>query len=138
MFSNIYYGILRMCKTLRIRDYGKYDFRDYLPVDSSDYLEYISNGELDKLKKCKNYNNNEALNCAVNNNQKEIVDYLIGTGKADNLNECLTIACKKNYYDISELLVKGGAKTVFGLRASKSPNIIRMLYRYEQGSEVIM
>lgn len=138
IFSNIYYRILSLCKTLRIRDYGKYQFQDYLPVDSSEYLQYIASGELHNLKRCKNYDDNEALNCAVENNQKDIVEYLISIGKADNLDQCLTIACKKNYYDISELLVKGGAKTVFGLRASKSPNIIRMLYRYEQGSEVIM
>ena len=138
MFSNIYYVILRMCKTYGFRDYYKYKCRDYFPVDSCSYLEYISTGQLDMLKRCKNYDDNQALNCAVNNNQKDIVEYLISSRNPDNLDECLTIACKKNYYDISELLVKGGAKTVFGLRASKSPNIIRMLYRYEQGSEVIM
>lgn len=137
IFTDIYNKILGFCKTSRHRDNGQYDFRDFIPVNSNLFLEYTTVGDLDRLKMCKGYDRNTALKCAVEHNQKEVVDYLISEG-ADNLDECLALACTKNYYDITESLVKSGAKIVFGLRASKSPNILRMLYRYEQGSEVIM
>jgi hypothetical protein len=137
--KSVYYNILGLCKTLRTRDYGLYDFSDFTPRSRVyNCIEYVSKGDLVGLKSCKGYNANECLKCAVENNQKEIVEYLLSEGKADNLNQCLELACTKNYYDVSECLVKGGAKFVFGLRASRSPNITRMLYRYEQGSEVIM
>lgn len=140
--TTIYYRIVSLCKTLGLRDYGMYDFRDFNPttpvINPADFLEYAAKGDLTRLKACKGYDANECLHCAVENNQKEVVEYLLSEGKADNLNQCLALACTKNYYDVSELLVKGGAKFVFGLRASRSPNITRMLYRYEQGSEVIM
>jgi hypothetical protein len=134
--KSIYYRIVGLCKTLRLRDYGAYDFKDFEPQISP--ANYASKGDLTRLKRCKGYDMNECLKCAVENNQKEVVEYLLSEGKADNLDQCLALACTKNYYDVSELLVKGGAKFVFGLRASRSPNITRMLYRYEQGSEVIM
>lgn len=135
--KSIYYRIVGLCKTFRNREHGTYDFTDFQPIISKNFLEYTTKGELYKLKKCKGYNNNEALKCAVENNHLHVAEYLIDN-KADNLDECLFLACTKNYYDMSELLLKKGAKFVFGLRASRSPNITRMLYRYEQGSEVIM
>lgn len=135
--KNIYYRILGFCKTLKTGEQGTYDFTDFHPVISEKFLEYTANGELDRLKKCKGYDRNQALKCAVENNQIHVAEYLIESG-ADNLDESLFLACTKNYYDMSELLLKKGAKFVFGLRASRSPNITRMLYRYEQGSEVIM
>ena len=135
--KSIYYRIVGLCKTLRTREYGTYDFSDFNPVVSKNFLEYATKGDLEKLKKCKGYESNEALKCAVENNHIHVAEYLIDN-KADNLDDCLFLACTKNYYDMSELLVKKGAKFVFGLRASRSPNITRMLYRYEQGSEVIM
>ena len=100
-------------------------------------IELCRMGNLCDLKDCDSYDLNEALIVAVENNQKEIVEYLLNSGAKD-LDKALNVACQKNYYDISELLVKRGANVVFGLRSSKSPNITRMLYRYEQGSEVIM
>jgi len=137
--KTIYNKILGLCKTLRLRDYGTYDFGDFEPEFCyANFLDYASKGDLVRLKRCKGYDMNKCLYSAVENNQKEVVEYLLSEGKADNLDQCLTLACTKNYYDVSELLVKGGAKFVFGLRASRSPNITRMLYRYEQGSEVIM
>jgi len=135
--KTIYYRILGLCKTLRTREQSTYDFTDFHPILSKNFLEYSRKGDLEKLKKCKGYDSNEALKCAVENNHIHVAEYLIDN-KADNLDECLFLACTKNYYDMSELLVKKGAKFIFGLRASRSPNITRMLYRYEQGSEVIM
>jgi hypothetical protein len=139
-FTGVYNRILGLCKKLRRREIGQYDFTDFITkdaVNSDLFLHYTTVGDLEKLKMCKGYDRNSALKCAVENNQKEVVDYLIADG-ADNLDQCLSLACTKNYYDVAESLVKNGAKIVFGLRASKSPNILRMLYRYEQGSEVII
>ena len=135
--KSIYYRIVELCKTPRNRENSTYDFTDFYPKLSKNFLEYTTKGDLENLKKCKGYDSNEALKCAVENNQIHVAEYLIDN-KADNLDECLFLACTKNYYDMSELLLKKGAKFVFGLRASRSPNITRMLYRYEQGSEVIM
>ena len=135
--KSIYYRIVGLCKTMRTRENGTYDFTDFHPILSKNFLEYTRKGDLENLKKCKGYDINEALKCAVENNHIHVAEYLIDN-KANNLDQCLFLACTKNYYDMSELLLKKGAKFVFGLRASRSPNITRMLYRYEQGSEVIM
>lgn len=61
---------------------------------------------------------------------------LISAG-ANNLDEALKEACITNRYAMAEFLVQKGAKTVEGLKVAKSPNIMRMLYRYEQNSENI-
>jgi hypothetical protein len=101
-----------------------------------DPLSLCKSGNTTELRKHSGYNVNEALLVSVKYNKKEAAEYLIEQG-ANNLDDALVLACTNNLYDISELLVKKGAKIVCGLRVSKSPNITRMLYRYEQESENI-
>jgi ankyrin repeat protein len=96
-----------------------------------------SSGRLEELRKCQDYDMNECLLRAVKHNRREIVEYLLENGATD-INNALSVSCDNNLYDISELLVKRGASIVYGLRKSKSPNITRMLYRYDQRSENIM
>jgi len=107
------------------------------PILDEDPLELCKKGNLVELQKYTDYNLNEGMMIAVSNNRREVVEYLLEQGATD-LDNALTLSCVNNLYDISELLVKKGAKTIYGLRVSKSPNITRMLYRYEQGSENII
>jgi ankyrin repeat protein len=79
---------------------------------------------------------NTGLTHAVRAGQKDTAKYLISQG-ANNLDECLKIACEKENFEMTQLLVESGAKTVVGLRVTKSPNIQKLLYRYEQNSETI-
>lgn len=67
---------------------------------------------------------------------KDIILFCLTNG-ANNLNECLKLACEKGYAQIVEIFLEKGADPVKGLRYSKSPNITRMLYRYYQKSENI-
>ena len=131
-----------MCKLLNnfiklfnmIKRYGisRYAYRNSISV-----LDLCKSGDLNELKTRSGYDLNKGLIVAVEYNNREIVEYLINEG-ANNLDEGLRQACHNNFYDISELLVKKGANIVVGLRVAKSPNIIRMLYRYEQRSDNIM
>jgi transcriptional regulator of NAD metabolism len=67
---------------------------------------------------------------------KNMILHYISKG-ANNLDECLKVACEKDYYQIAELLVEKGANPLSGIRYSKSLNIIRMLYRHRQKSDNI-
>ena len=79
---------------------------------------------------------NEFLLLACEKNDVSAVMYSLGEGPT-NLDDALVIACKKNSLTISEMLVQNGANVTVGLRNAKSPNITKMLYRYEQNSELI-
>ena len=116
---------------------SRYGISRYTYKNSISVLDLCKSGDLNELRTRAGYDLNKALLVAVEYNNREIVDYLIGEG-ANNLDEALRQACLNNFYDITELLVKKGATIVIGLRVAKSPNIIRMLYRYEQRSDNIM
>jgi hypothetical protein len=146
MYNKVYDLFIRgfkCCRRIRYAytsDDCKFDFTGFLKPNGYTKLcpfELCQKGNLVLLRQCVKYDLNKLLLIAVENNHKNIVEYLIDEG-ASSVDDALFLACSKNFYDISELLVKRGAKIVFGLRSSKSPNILRMLYRYEQGSEVIM
>lgn len=66
-----------------------------------------------------------------------VAEWLINEKKANTLDQCLEVACKNNRLECAELLVKKGANIKVGLRNSSSLNIIRMLYRYKQKTEMI-
>ena len=78
-----------------------------------------------------------ALSIAVVNNQRDVAKFILENYHTEYTDLYLEYACAKNFYDMAELLVKNGANPLAGLRVSKSPNITRMLYRYEQGTENI-
>jgi ATP-dependent 26S proteasome regulatory subunit len=71
---------------------------------------------------------------ATEKGYKNMVEHFISKG-ATNLNQCLSVACKNDKYEVAEFLVQKGASPLIGLRVSKSPNITRMLYRYDQKTE---
>jgi hypothetical protein len=79
---------------------------------------------------------NEFLLLACKLNDIESVSYILEK-KPTNLDDALAVACNKNSLQICELLVQNGANITVGLRNSKSANITKMLYRYEQNSEII-
>lgn len=108
-------------------------------IYETDFLPACRLGNLEKVKaitELYRVNLNEGLVQCVTQGQIEIAKYLILKG-ADDLDMALKIACQNNNSALAELLVQKGAKIVVGLRVSKSPNITRMLYRYEQNSELI-
>lgn len=94
----------------------------------------------DDVKQCLNtaystalYNRHEAT-CQL------LLRYASTDGKtADrklfDVDQALQKACDWNSLPIAELLVQYGASTTVGLRHARSPNIIKMLYRYEQNTE---
>jgi len=88
---------------------------------------------LEKMKvSCVTTDVNEGLHRACKNNQMTVGKFLLEKG-ATNLNECLKITCQEGFFGFSELLIQKGASVVAGLRVAKSPNIINMLYKYENG-----
>lgn len=104
-----------------------------------DFLPACSTGDLDKIKRLQALfkpDLNNGLNTAVKAGQETVVVYLIKQG-ANNLDENLKYACVNNKYSMAETLVQNGARIIVGLRVAKSPNIIKMLHRYEQNSELI-
>ena len=110
-------------------------------VSEEHFYEWCRHGDLSNVKYILEKgvltpNLNIALEITCDNNFKELAEYLILKG-ASNLDECLKKACQQYKYDIVELLVQRGANVSIGLRYSKSANITRMLYRYEQKSELI-
>lgn len=81
-------------------------------------------------------NLNLALGEAVNGNQVNVSRFLIESG-ANNLDDCLKVACANNHYELVELFIQKGASILIGKRMTRSTNILRMIYRYEQKSELI-
>ena len=108
----------------------------------ADFIPFCKSGENDKVNSILNLfvvsqeSLEEGLKEAVIASHFPVIDLLIRKG-AKNLDENLKYACEAGKYSLAELLVQRGARTVVGLRCAKSPNIIRMLRRVEQNSELI-
>ncbi len=107
----------------------------------SDFIPACQNGNLTVLQDVcstvkKQLNLNDGLGIAVTANQTSVVKYLIEQG-ATNINDCLKVACANNHYDMVELLVQKGADILIVKRLARSPNILRMVFRYEQKTDVI-
>lgn len=103
------------------------------------FIPACTSGNIEKIKKIRSQftvDLNTGLTEAVKAGQDMTAIYLIKEG-ATNLDENLKFACANNKYGLAEMLVQNGAKTIVGLRVAKSPNIIKMLHRYEQNSELI-
>lgn len=101
--------------------------------DSHLFIQKCTNGSVagmqSYLKKHPHLDINEGLRVSVKNKQNEVVQYLLNQG-ATNLDECLEIACEKNFAEIAEMLVQKGANVLSGLRVAKSLNIINILEQY--------
>lgn len=126
LFSRLFSPVLALCKKKEI-------------INLEDFTPACKTGNLEKIKKILTLyhpNLNQGLLDAVRERQNHVVEFLIEQG-ASNLDDALKIACMSNNFFLSEFLVQKGARTVVGLRVARSPNIIKMLYRYEQNSEVI-
>lgn len=72
------------------------------------------------------------LEIAIEYNNKNIVEAILQNNNFESkeLDPFLIHACKKNLYDISEMLVIKGANPKKGIANTKSPIIIAMLYKY--------
>lgn len=105
-----------------------------------DFIPACKSGDVEKVKRLLTQftplDLNSGLSEAIQTCQDATAIFLIKQG-ANNLDENLKIACENNRYSTAELLVQNGARVIVGLRFAKSPNIIKMLHRYEQNSEVI-
>jgi ankyrin repeat protein len=108
-------------------------------LKKEDILTSISTGDLESLKKLISvfsFDVNLGMLEAVKSGQLFVVQYFLSKG-ATNKDECLGLASKNNNYDICRILLEKGADPVVGLRYSKSPNIIKMLYRFDQKNGTI-
>lgn len=82
----------------------------------------------------------QGMSAAIDKGQQNIVECLIQKGYTPTQDNLAT-ACKNNRCEIAEMIIAAGRKLsppmpiTAGLRVATSNNIIRMLYRYEQGSE---
>jgi hypothetical protein len=108
-------------------------------LKSEDIIPAIVQGDLEKLKKLLEIFSFD-LNCgmleAVKAGQLFIVEYFLLKG-GTNKDECLKIASENNKFDIARILLEKGANPMVGIRYSKSPNIIKMAYRFEQKNNMI-
>jgi hypothetical protein len=120
---------------ISIVNYCRCKKKDY----TLEFLNLCKAGEVELVKKIINkpkINVNVGLRTSVQSGHVDLAEYLIDQG-ANDLDENLKIACENNNFSMAELLVKKGANVLIGLRVAKSPNIIKLLYRYRQNSEMI-
>jgi hypothetical protein len=108
-----------------------------------DFLSACRQGERKKIYNLLNTQNGFSLSTlrqglllTTENGDAELTRFLIEKG-ADNLDECLQIACQCNRYGTAEILAQKGADIVSGLRTATSINIIRMLYRVVNTESII-
>lgn len=104
-----------------------------------EFIPACSSGDIEKIKRLRalfSLDLNKGLTEAVRCGNEAVLVYLIKEG-ANNLDENLKFACANNKFGLAEMLVQNGAKPIAGLRVAKSLNIIKMLHRYEQNSELI-
>lgn len=105
---------------------------------SEKFITACQIGDIDKVKtlleKHKDLEKDEGLIVAVMGNQENVAKLLLEKGdiKKERIDDCLRVACRDGHISMAELMVQKGARTIVGLRVAKSPNIIDMLYRYEQ------
>jgi hypothetical protein len=110
--------------------------------NKDNYLSFCQNDDIKGLRTLFYWFNkdrfdlNAGLVTATGRKNTEVAQYLIESG-ANNLDDCLRIACENNLFSMAELLVKNGASVVVGLKHAKSSTIITMLYRHESGSDTI-
>lgn len=100
-----------------------------------DYEYSCQVGDIDLYKKTLQKlspNELEGLKIAIEYNNKNIVETILKNNNYEHkeLDPFLIEACKKNLFDISEMLVIHGANPKKGIANSKSPIIIAMLYKY--------
>ena len=122
----------------------RYNLEDYLPMCKAGNLlavrdiyelrciDLISLTNPDKYYSLMN----SALGVAVGGNNVDVARFLIEKG-ANNLDECLKVACANDHCAMAEMLIQKGANTLVGKRVARPGNLLRMIYRYEQKSEVI-
>jgi hypothetical protein len=130
VLSHINKYVVGLCKK---KEEPKEDFKE------EDFISACVSGDIEKVRKIKeliSVNLNEGLNKAVQAGHSVVVEYLVKQG-VTNLDENLKTACLNNNFIVAEILVQNGARIVVGLRVAKSINIIKMLRRYEQNSEII-
>jgi hypothetical protein len=114
-------------------------------IKPTDFLIYCEIGNLDNLIDImKSFHIEKSIifngiEISINKGFDNITLFLLDFVKDDKtlLNTSLKLSCIKNNYAISERLVLYGADITIGLRNSKSPNITKMLYRYEHGGELL-
>jgi hypothetical protein len=110
-------------------------------IYTQEYFEFLTrSSNIDELNKgkeyCSNINLNQCLELALETKNKSVCEFFIKQG-ATNLKESLITVSKNNIYDLVELLINNGGPTATAIRYSTSPNILRMIYRYEQKCEII-
>ena len=102
------------------------------------FEELASNSNFEELNNIKDYCSNidleKCLEIAVQSKNVSTADFFIKQG-AENIDFCLKIASENNMYEMVKLLIKNGGKTTIGLRYSKSPNIIKMIYEFEENNK---
>lgn len=138
LFYQIYYLLdecfLRRCRKKPVR------IDVYLDDYPEEYLRACQTGNKNRVEKfLDRYHDidiNASLRVAVEYKQVELSKFFVEKG-ATNLDECLKIACDNNNYSIVELLLKAGADTRVAIRYTKSSNILRMVYRFEQNTSNI-
>lgn len=135
---NILRKLRKLCSCKRER---KIDYEAY-------FLPTCENGNIEQVSIItKNVSLNpdtilKGIDIAIENGNHDIVKFLFNLvpfsqQRTEMLNSGLKRACLKNNYMLAETMVQLGASIVIGLRNSNSPNITKMLYRYEQNSEII-
>lgn len=139
--------IVRKCKSRFQAPFGREQSEaepEPIATPIIDFLPACANGDLKTVQyyveRDTPVNLNDALGKAVTNNQTHIVSYLLDKGAGQDpkiLNECLKVACANNSFALVELLIKRGADPTVAKRYARSNNILRMVYRIEQKSEMI-
>lgn len=146
-FSYVIYVIVYViCKLITMCRCKRNKIIEPIKEELPDFSTACKNGQIDLVKTYVEsmdkqddeykFKLNQGLTDAVTCGNKDVAEYLIDSG-ANNLNENLKFACENNNYGMVEILIKKGASIILGLRVAKSPNIVKLLYRYRQNSEVI-
>lgn len=148
------YRTCRTCRTCRKKSNQELEplFQQPPPTTKEEFLVACKEGFLNIIEKylseaenrdTENFSDvEEGLEYAIYTRDNRPVDMLVQflARKLDKqvvVDRGLELSAKNNIYGLTEYFLQKGAKTLVGLRVSKSPNIIKLIYRYEQKSELI-
>lgn len=146
MFQNIINFFRRLCNPKKEKILLNNQVLNNVELDTKDFIPACENGDIKLVALFLNKSNlleedllGKAIKISTEKNNLELLKLFCDKRNINKtiLNDSLKLAARNNNYAFCEYLVQKGANIVIGLRYTTSVNIKKMLYRYEQKSEVI-
>jgi hypothetical protein len=139
MFQNIINFFRRLCNPKKANlENQVLDLNLFIPACCDCDIKLVSL-YLDKPDLIKPDLIKEGIKISIEKNNLELLKLFFDKIDINKLllDDFLKLSARNNNYSFCEYLVQKGANIVVGLRYTTSVNIKKMLYRYEQKSEII-